>query len=195
MIERWVRAFFRYREGPPVQGDGPNPSVVFQIWNAYAAAPAERYEEVTDELRALIASEKVLIAPLTRSLVRGPAPRSLEEVAWRYASLFAVIEIAWDQHLQRLGLEDEEELTPADFRLPREQEELRRLVYDGRLCILCLDQEVEEALYPAEAVPSSPGCGPSSRSARRPRRPSLPTRCRSRRARSSISPSTSAAAI
>ncbi len=152
VIERWVRAFFRYREGPPVQGDGPNPSVVFQIWNAYAAVPPERYREATDELRALIASEKVLIAPLTRSLVRGPAPRSLEDVAWRYASLFAVIEIAWDQHLQRLGLEDEEALTPADFRLPREQEELRRLVYDGRLCILCLDQEVEEALYPAEAV-------------------------------------------
>ena len=152
VIERWVRAFSRYREGPPVQGDGPNPSVVFQVWNAYAAAAPERYEEVTDELRALIASEKVLIAPLTRSLVRGPAPRSLEEVAWRYAGLFAVIEIAWDQHLQRLGLEDEEELTRADFRLPREQEELRRLVYDGRLCILCLDQEVEEALYPAEAV-------------------------------------------
>ena len=152
VIERWVRAFFRYREGPPVQGDGANPSVVFQIWNAYAAAAPERYEEVTDELRALIASEKVLIAPLTRSLVRGPAPRSLEEVAWRYAGLFAVIEIAWDQHLQRLGLEDEEELSPADFRLPREQEELRRLVYDGRLCILCLDQEVEEALYPADAV-------------------------------------------
>ncbi len=152
VLERWVRAFFRYREGPPVQGDGPNPSVVFQIWNAYAAAPPERYEEVTDELRALIASEKVLIAPLTRSLVRGPAPRSLEDVAWRYASLFAVIEIAWDQHLQRLGLEDEEELTRADFRLPREQEELRRLVYDGRLCILCLDQEAEEALYPADAV-------------------------------------------
>ena len=152
VLERWVRAFFRYREGPPVQGDGPNPSVVFQIWNAYAAAPAERYEEVTDELRALIASEKVLIAPLTRSLVRGPAPRSLDEVAWRYASLFAVIEIAWDQHLQRLGLEDEDELTPGDFRLPREQEELRRLVYDGRLCILCLEQETEEALYPAAAV-------------------------------------------
>ena len=152
VVERWVRAFFRYREGPPVQGDGANPSVVFQIWNAYAAAPPERYEEVTDELRALIASEKVLIAPLTRSLVRGPAPRSLEEVAWRYAGLFAVIEIAWDQHLQRLGLEDEEELSPADFRLPREQEELRRLVYDGRLCILCLDQEAEEALYPADAV-------------------------------------------
>ena len=152
VIERWVRAFYRYREGPPVQGDGPNPSVVFQIWNAYAAAPAERYEAVTDELRALIASEKVLIAPLTRSLVRGPAPRSLEDVAWRYAGLFAVIEIAWDQHLQRLGLEDEDELTPGDFRLPREQEELRRLVYDGRLCILCLDQETEEALYPADAV-------------------------------------------
>ena len=152
VVQRWVRAFFRYREGPPVQGDGPNPSVVFQIWNAYAAAPAERYEEVTEELRALIASEKVLIAPLTRSLVRGPAPRSLEEVAWRYAGLFAVIEIAWDQHLQRLGLEDEEELTPADFRLPREQEELRRLVYDGRLCILCLDQEAEETLYAGEAV-------------------------------------------
>ncbi len=152
VVERWVRAFFRYREGPPVQGDGANPSVVFQIWNAYAAAPPERYEEVTDELRALIASEKVLIAPLTRSLVRGPAPRSLEEVAWRYAGLFAVIEIAWDQHLQRLGLEDEEELSPADFRLPREQEELRRLVYGGRLCILCLDQETEEALYPADAV-------------------------------------------
>ena len=152
VLERWVRAFLRYREGPPVQGDGPNPSVVFRIWNAYAAAPPERYEAVTDELRALIASEKVLIAPVTRSLVRGPAPRSLEEVAWRYASLFAVIEIAWDQHLQRLGLEDEDELTPADFRLPREQEELRRLVYDGRLCILCLDQEAEEALYPAAAV-------------------------------------------
>ena len=152
VVERWVRALFRYREGPPVQGDGANPSVVFQIWNAYAAAPAERYEEVTVELRALIASEKVLIAPLTRSLVRGPAPRSLEEVAWRYAGLFAVIEIAWDQHLQRLGLEDEEELSPADFRLPREQEELRRLVYGGRLCILCLDQEAEEALYPADAV-------------------------------------------
>ena len=152
VVERWVRAFFRYREGPPVQGDGPNPNVVFQIWNAYAAAPPERYPEVTDELRALIASEKVLIAPLTRSLVRGPAPRSLEDIAWRYASLFAVIEIAWEQHLQRLGLEDEDELTPADFRLPREQEELRRLVYDGRLCILCLDQEAEEALYPTEAV-------------------------------------------
>ena len=152
VLERWVRAFFRYREGPPVQGDAPNPSVVFQIWNAYAAAPAARYREVTDELRTLIASEKVLIAPLTRSLVRGPAPGSLDEVAWRYASLFAVIEIAWDQHLQRLGLEDADELTPGDFRLPREQEELRRLVYDGRLCILCLDQEAEEALYPADAV-------------------------------------------
>ena len=152
VLERWVRAFFRHREGPPVQGDGPNPSVVFQIWNAFAAAPAERYQEVTDDLRDLISSEKVLIAPLTRSLVRGPAPGSLDEVAWRYASLFAVIEIAWDQHLQRLGLEAADSLTPADFRLPREQEELRRLVYDGRLCILCLDREAEEALYPADAV-------------------------------------------
>ena len=152
VIERWVRAFFRYREGPPVQGDAPNPGVVFRIWNAYAAAPAARYGEVTDELRAQIASEKVLIAPLTRSLVRGPAPGSLDEVAWRYASLFAVIEIAWDQHLQRLGLEDPDELTPRDFRLPREQEELRRLVYGGRLCILCLDQAAEEALYPADAA-------------------------------------------
>ncbi len=31
VLERWVRAFYRYREGPPVQGDGANPSVVFVI--------------------------------------------------------------------------------------------------------------------------------------------------------------------
>ena len=152
VLEQWLRAFYRYREGPPVQGDGPNPSVVFEIWDAYAASDVATYEQVTEELRALIASEKVLIAPLTRSLVRGPAPKSLEEVAWRYATLFGVIEIAWDEHLQRLGLEDEADLTPRDFRLPREQEELRRLVYDGRLCILCLPQIHEERLYSADVV-------------------------------------------
>ena len=152
VLKRWVTVFFRYREGPPVQGDAANPSVVFEIWDAYATAPTARYGEVTDELRALIASEKVLIAPLTRSLVRGPTPESLEDVAWRYASLFAMIEIAWDEHLGRLGLKDEDELTRGDFTLPREQEELRRLVYGGRLCILCLDQEEEETLYPADAV-------------------------------------------
>ncbi len=152
VLERWVRAFYRYREGPPVQGDGPNPSVVFEIWDAYVAADPSTYGQVTDELRALIASEKVLIAPLTRSLVRGPAPTSLAEVAWRYASLFAVIEIAWDEHLQRLGLEDEEDLSPGDFRLPREQEELRRLVYGGGLCILCLPQTDEEEQYPADVA-------------------------------------------
>ncbi|MEO2195545.1 MAG: PSD1 and planctomycete cytochrome C domain-containing protein, partial [bacterium] len=152
VLERWVRAFYRYREGPPVQGDGPNPSVVFEIWDAYVAADPSTYGQVTDELRALIASEKVLIAPLTRSLVRGPAPTSLAEVAWRYASLFAVIEIAWDEHLQRLGLEDEEDLSPRDFRLPREQEELRRLVYGGGLCILCLPQTDEEEQYPADVA-------------------------------------------
>ena len=63
-----------------------------------------------------------------------------------------MIEIAWDEHLQRLALEDEEDLTPRDFRLPREQEELRRLVYGGRLCILCLPQTREERLYPANVV-------------------------------------------
>ena len=152
VLERWVRAFYRYREGPPVQGDAPNPSVVFEIWDAYVAADPSTYGQVTDELRALIASEKVLIAPLTRSLVRGPAPTSLAEVAWRYASLFAVIEIAWDEHLQRLGLEDEEDLSPGDFRLPREQEELRRLVYGGGLCILCLPQTDEEEQYPADVA-------------------------------------------
>jgi hypothetical protein len=152
VLERWVRAFYRYREGPPVQGDAPNPSVVFEIWDAYAATDPSTYEQVTNELRALIASEKVLIAPLTRSLVRGPTPTSLAEVAWRYASLFAVIEIAWDEHLQRLGLEDEEDLSPGDFRLPREQEELRRLVYGGGLCILCLPQTVEEEQYPADVT-------------------------------------------
>ena len=152
VLERWVRAFYRYREGPPVQGDGPNPSVVFEIWDAYAAADPGTYELVTNELRALIASEKVLIAPLTRSLVRGPVPRSLDEVAWRYAGLFAVIEIAWDEHLQRLGLEDEADLSPRDFRLPREQEELRRLVYGGGLCILCLPQTDEEEQYPADVT-------------------------------------------
>ena len=31
VIQRWVEAFYLYREGPPVQGDGANPSVVFQI--------------------------------------------------------------------------------------------------------------------------------------------------------------------
>ncbi len=152
VLERWVRAFYRYREGPPVQGDAPNPSVVFEIWDAYVAADPSTYGQVTDELRALIASEKVLIAPLTRSLVRGPAPTSLAEVAWRYASLFAVIEIAWNEHLQRLGLEDEEDLSPGDFRLPREQEELRRLVYGGGLCILCLPQTDEEEQYPADVT-------------------------------------------
>ena len=152
VLERWVRAFYRYREGPSVQGDGPNPSVVFEVWDAYAAADPLTYEQVTEDLRTLIASEKVLIAPLTRSLVRGPAPKSLEEVAWRYATLFGVIEIAWNEHLQRLGLEAEEDLTPRDFRLPRELEELRRLVYDGGLCILCLPQVEEERLYPSGVV-------------------------------------------
>ena len=147
VLERWVRAFYRYREGPPVQGDAPNPSVVFEIWDAYAAVPAARYPEVTEGLRAMIASEKVLTAPLTRSVIRGPVPRSLEEVAWRYAALFAMIEIAWDEHLGRLGVKDADELESGDFRLPREQEELRRLVFDGRLCILCLDQKEEEARY------------------------------------------------
>ncbi|MCY3932577.1 MAG: PSD1 and planctomycete cytochrome C domain-containing protein [Acidobacteria bacterium] len=152
VLERWVRAFHRYREGPPVEGDAPSPSTVFVIWNAYAAASPDRFEQVTEDLRAIIASEKVLTAPLTRSLVRGPAPKTLEEVAWRYASLFATIEIAWEEHLMRLGLKDEDELRPSDFRLPREQEELRWLVYDGYFCILCLDQEEEEKLYPQEAL-------------------------------------------
>ena len=152
VLERWVRAFYRYREGPPVEGDAPSPSTVFVIWNAYAASSPDRYEQVTEELRAIIASEKVLIAPLTRSLVRGPAPKTLEEVAWRYASLFATIEIAWEEHLMRLGLKDEDDLAPSDFRLPREQEELRWLVYDGYFCILCLNQEEEEKLYPPEAL-------------------------------------------
>ena len=152
VLERWVRAFYRYREGPPVEGDAPSPSTVFVIWNAYAATSPDRYEQVTEDLRALIASEKVLTAPLTRSLVRGPAPKTLDEVAWRYASLFATIEIAWEEHLMRLGLKDEDELSPSDFRLPREQEELRWLVYDGYFCILCLDQEEEEKLYPQEAL-------------------------------------------
>ena len=152
VLEQWVRAFYRYREGPPVEGDAPSPSAVFVIWNAYAAASPDRYEQVTEDLRALIASEKVLTAPLTRSLVRGPVPKSLEEVAWRYASLFATIEIAWEEHLMRLGLKDEDELAPSDFRLPREQEELRWLVYDGYFCIPCLDQEEEEKLYPPEAL-------------------------------------------
>ena len=152
VLERWVRAFYRYREGPPVQGDAPNPSVVFEIWDAYAAADPGTYEQVTNDLRALIASEKVLIAPLTRSLVRGPVPSSLEELAWRYAGLFAVIEIAWGEHLQRLGLKAEEDLSPRDFRLPREQEELRRLVYGGGLCILCLPQTDEEEQYPADVA-------------------------------------------
>ena len=147
VVENWVRAFFDHREGPPVQGDGPNPSVVFEIWDAYAAAAPARYEEVTEGLRLLIASEKVLIAPLTKTLVRGPTPTRLEEVAWRYASLFAMIEVAWEEHQGRLGLKDEEDITPADRRLPREQEELRRLVFDGRLCILCLSQDGEEGLY------------------------------------------------
>ena len=152
VLERWIRAFYRYREGPPVEGDAPSPSSVFVIWNAYAAASPDRYEQVTEELRAIIASEKVLTAPLTRSLVRGPAPKTLEEVAWRYASLFATIEIAWEEHLMRLGLKDEDELAPSDFRLPREQEELRWLVYDGYFCIPCLDQDEEEKLYPPEAL-------------------------------------------
>ncbi len=152
VLERWVSAFHRYREGPPVEGDAPNPSSVFVIWNAYAAAPPDRYEQVTEELRAMIASEKVLIAPLTRSLVRGPAPGTLEEVAWRYASLFATIEIAWEEHLMRLGLKDEEDLVDSDFILPREQEELRWLVYDSYFCIPCLDQDEEEKLYPSDEV-------------------------------------------
>ncbi len=152
VLERWVRAFYRYREGPPVEGDAPSPSTVFVIWNAYAAASPDRYEQVTEDLRAIIASEKVLTAPLTRGLVRGPAPKTLEEVAWRYASLFATIEIAWEEHLMRLGLKDEDDLALSDFRLPREQEELRWLVYGGYFCIPCLDQEEEEKLYPPEAL-------------------------------------------
>ena len=152
VLRKWVEALYSFREGPPVEGDGPNPRVVFEIWNAYGAAPEDRYPEVTRELQAMIASEKVLTAPLTRSLVRGPAPRSLEEVAWRYATLFATVEIAWEEHLGRLGLKSEDELTRADFRLPREQEELRALVFGGYLCILCLDQEDEEKLYPADAL-------------------------------------------
>jgi len=151
VLERWVRAFHRYREGPPVEGDAPNPGVVFVVWNAYASASPREYEQVTEDLRALIASEKVLTAPLTRGLVRGPAPKTLEEVAWRYDGLFATIEIAWEQHRMRLGLRNEDELEPSDFVLPREQEELRRLVHDGYFCILCLDQEEEETLYPADA--------------------------------------------
>ena len=39
VLKRWVTVFFRYREGPPVQGDAANPSVVFEIWDAYATAP------------------------------------------------------------------------------------------------------------------------------------------------------------
>ena len=59
-----------------MQGDAPNPSVVFEIWDAYAATDPATYEQVTKELRTLIASEKVLIAPLTRSLVRARRRRA-----------------------------------------------------------------------------------------------------------------------
>ena len=46
VVAKWVRAFFDYREGPPVQGDGANPSVVFEIWDTYAAADPSTYEKV-----------------------------------------------------------------------------------------------------------------------------------------------------
>ena len=195
VLERWVRAFHRYREGPPVEGDAPSPGAVFVIWNAYAAASPDRYEQVTEELRAIIASEKVLTAPLTRGLVRGPAPKTLEDVAWRYASLFATVEIAWEEHLMRLGLKDEDDLLPSDFRLPREQEEIRWLVYDGYFCILCLDQEEEETLYRWRRAPGSPSCAPRSNAGKRRRRPRRPTRWRWQRRQRSTCRCTFAAAI
>ena len=146
ILEAWAETFLEFRNGPPVEGDGANPRLVFVIWDAFARRPKEDYPQITEELRAAIESEKLLVAPLTKSLLRGRAPVDLEEVARRYEVLFAAIEVAWEQHLGRLGLKDESELELSDFSLPREQEELRRLIY-GRRSPFSQKQEEEEKLY------------------------------------------------
>ena len=153
VLERWASVLQRTREGKPSQGDAPKPYLVFEVWNALAGAPDDMgaaYEQV----RAQVLSEKMLIPPLARSILRGPAPRSLEELAYRYESLFAVVDIAWQEHQMRLATQSEEERKEAGG-LPREQEELRWITYGDGLgqyfCILCLDPDDEAALYPASA--------------------------------------------
>ncbi len=153
VLERWASVLQRTREGKPSQGDAPKPYLVFEVWNGLAAAPGDMagaYERV----RTQVLSEKMLIPPLARSILRGPAPRSLEQLAYRYESLFAVVDIAWQEHQMRLATQSEEERKEAGG-LPREQEELRWILYgDGlgrHFCIVCLDPDDEAALYPEGA--------------------------------------------
>ncbi len=99
----------------------------------------------------LLAAEEAYPSWSDDEAMQERARETIARVA-RDQELEATIEIAWEEHLMRLGLKDEDDLAPSDFMLPREQEELRWLVYAGYFCILCLDQDEEEKLYPAEAL-------------------------------------------
>lgn len=152
VLRRWVR-LLRTTKGPPPQGDGIAYGVypVFTIWNAFAAADPAHFGSVAAELRHEIEAERLAPSPLTASVLRGPAPGALAELAQRYDTLFATIEIAWEHHLLVLGLKSPDELGAEDFRLPPTQEQIRRVLY-GRMSPFSLAQEEEEKLYPQSGL-------------------------------------------
>ena len=194
VLERWVRAFYRYREGPPVQGDGPNPSVVFVIWNGYAAASPDRYEQATEELRATIASEKVLTAPLTRGLVRGPAPKR-----WRRWPGATPASSRRSRSPGKSTSCDSGSRTRTISRPPTSCCRASRRSCDGwctrATCAFSASiRRRKKSSIRRRRWSGSPGCAPKSKGWKRPRRPSHRTPWRWTRERSSICRCTSAAA-
>ncbi|MCE9596274.1 MAG: DUF1549 domain-containing protein [Planctomycetes bacterium] len=117
---------------------------IFAPWNAFAALASDewptRAAEIVAKLRADSAAKSPELSSRVLALLDGLPPRSLEDLAGRYQTLFSMIDAAWREAQSKEG-EKPTELASAD------EEALRRVLY-GKHGPFALRSESLEALFP-----------------------------------------------
>ncbi|MCK6446681.1 MAG: DUF1549 domain-containing protein [Planctomycetes bacterium] len=114
LVPELVRNFAVHLEVTAQRGDA-----VFAPWHAFAALAPGDWPARAPEVVASLRSREPALGARVLALVDGLAPRSLEELAGRYQTLFSAIEAEWRESQAREG-EKSKALASADAEAVRQ---------------------------------------------------------------------------
>ncbi len=142
LIDRWKKELERV---------GKEHSPVFAPWVALAKLPENDFAAQAAPLCRDIAAKTLSGKPINErvaNLFMGEVPSSIQDVAKRYATLFAGVDKQWQETLKKA--EDEKQPTPKELS-DNTSEELRRVLYGDKAVAHIADDQAENAfLKPAK---------------------------------------------
>ncbi len=136
LLERWKKEVERF---------GKEHSPVFAPWVALAKLPEKDFAAQAAPICREIASKKLNGKPINErvaNMFMGEVPASIQDVAKRYATLFADVDKQWQETLKKAV--DEKQPAPKEID-DKPTEELRRVIYSDKSFANIPDDQAENA--------------------------------------------------